>query len=156
MPSIKFKIAAAGVTGTWGIDNLVVSSVTGNYKPTAEDKTLFIDANPFGGSDGEIAASKGTNAIELRGADDECEELTYKVEALPTKGLLYHTSCDNLWTKPITEADLPATVAGPCHRVVYAPQANPPRAAPPRSTRSSTSWSTARASPPTPPRWRCM
>ena len=126
MPSIKFKIAAAGVTGTWGIDNLVVSSVTGNYKPTAEDKTLFIDANPFGGSDGEIAASKGTNAIELRGADDECEELTYKVEALPTKGLLYHTSCDNLWTKPITEADLPATVAGPCHRVVYAPQANLP------------------------------
>ena len=58
---------------------MLLTSITTNYKPVAEDKQLHIAADPVAG---------GSNTIELRGHDNECSTLEYEVTSLPTEGLL--------------------------------------------------------------------
>ena len=116
---VSFAIAAGSLASgaTWGIDNVLLTSLTSNYKPVAEAKQLHIASDPISG---------GSNTIELRGHDNECTTLSYVVTKLPTEGQLFLCTCDSIWTTPITT--VPATVPGPCHRLVYAPQANMPKA----------------------------
>lgn len=119
--NLKLRIAAAAPLAAgarWGVDKVMISSMVTNYPPVAEDKQVHISPDPLIG---------GVNTIELRGFDQECEGLEYHITSLPTEGKLFHCACDSLWTTPITPADLPAMVPGPCHRLVYEPAANEPK-----------------------------
>eukprot|EP00240_Pyramimonas_obovata_P005069 CAMPEP_0118950692 /NCGR_PEP_ID=MMETSP1169-20130426/51837_1 /TAXON_ID=36882 /ORGANISM="Pyramimonas obovata, Strain CCMP722" /LENGTH=423 /DNA_ID=CAMNT_0006897587 /DNA_START=1 /DNA_END=1269 /DNA_ORIENTATION=- len=98
----------------WGVAMVEVVSLVANFAPVAEDMQVFMPADPSG----------GVNTIELRGHDDECGELEYTLTSLPTEGKVFLCSCENIWTKPVLE--VPQSVAGPCHRLVYQPQANMP------------------------------
>eukprot|EP00899_Mesostigma_viride_P022406 jgi/Mesvir1/334/Mv22741-RA.1 len=115
-PALKVKISMApgSLSGGWGIDNLVLTSVVENYVPLAENRDVT------GLPDQPVT-------VELRGHDNECGELTYEVLTLPTEGQLFLCTCDSIWSTPLVPQDLPAVIPGPCSRVVYAPQANRPQ-----------------------------
>lgn len=99
---------------TFALRGVKVSSIVDNYAPVAEEMQVFMPADPSG----------GVSTIELRGHDDECGELRYMVTSLPTEGKVYLCTCDSIWTTAITS--VPTEVPGPCHRLVYEPQAGMP------------------------------
>lgn len=108
----RVRLGAAPGGAAWGLDNVAVMSAAADAKPAAVSKAL------------SLAANAEDAAVELSGTAADCSELAFRVTSLPTEGLLYKCGCDTVWAAPLTAADLPATVGGACHRLVYEPRAN--------------------------------
>ena len=127
--AMRVRVGSKGSAGSgtggagelrWALSRVEVRSRVENHAPVVVDVAATVAPN----------AADGSGTIELPVSDAECDDATVQITSLPTNGRLYLCSCSNVWTQPITQAMLPATVpsAGGCRRVVYEPAANAPRA----------------------------
>eukprot|EP00898_Chlorokybus_atmophyticus_P001863 jgi/Chlat1/2678/Chrsp18S02987 len=110
---VRFTAVEMDEDATWGLDNVSLRTLVENNAPEVMDRDIHT-----------LPDQPAT--IELRGFDEECDNLDFVITSLPTEGRLFFCDCESIWSEALTPNMLPAVVPGPCQRVVYAPRADSP------------------------------